>query len=141
MERKRLRRYQCQMQWHNMEIHMFLFFEGEKKQPFTRMTIIPETTKEQLAYADLVKKCMKKQRKQAIEAAKKEFARRNKKPKKTQAVEHPPVQFKCCICQEEHMTNLCALQCGHVMHTECATRCEQCPICKQKVKTRTKLYI
>ena len=140
MERKRLRRYQCHMQWHNMEIHMFLQFEGEKKQTFTKMTIIPDTTQEQLAYVDMVKECMRKERKKAIKAAKKEFARRKKKKPKNTRVE-PPVQFKCCICQEEHMTNLCALQCGHVMHSKCAARCKHCPICKQEVKRRTKLYI
>lgn len=139
-ETRRFKRYQCQMQWHNMEIHMFLLFEGDKEnRKCSRMIVIPETVEQQLAYVNLVKHCMKKERRLAIKSARKEFTRRQQENKPND--DDKPIQFKCCICQEEHLSDLCALQCGHVMHSDCASKCEHCPLCKKKIQFRTKLFI
>ena len=120
---------------------MFLLFDNDKEnRHWSRMTVIPETVEQQLAYMNLVKHCMRQEKARAITSAKKEFSRRRKEEKRSDPDERP-VQFKCCICQEEHLSDLCALQCGHVMHSECASKCEHCPLCKEKIQSRTNLFI
>ena len=118
-----------------MEIHMFLLLDGK----WTRTTVVPDTVQEQMDYMELVKTCMRQQRKQAIRSARKEFKRREKR--RNSSDEENTAHFRCCICQEEHMTKLCALQCGHVMHEGCVSSCDHCPLCKEKITTRTRLYI
>ena len=133
MEKRSVQKYHCHMQWHNMEIHMCLRLDGM----WVRTTVVPETTDEQFAYSNLVRECMESERKRSIKLAKQEFKKRKEEKSKPTI----DVHFKCCICQEEHMGGLCALQCGHVMHSECVASCKKCPLCKQTITTRTKLFL
>ena len=46
---------------------------------------------------------------------------------------------QCCVCFERARNT--ALGCGHVLCGECASRVEECPLCRTPVTIRIKLYL
>jgi E3 ubiquitin-protein ligase RGLG len=46
---------------------------------------------------------------------------------------------QCCVCMERHKNT--ALGCGHVLCENCARSVSTCPLCKQPIASRLKLYL
>lgn len=53
--------------------------------------------------------------------------------------EQKKLKKECPVCFDRVQN--CSFQCGHVFCVQCASKVEQCPTCRVKVQTRTKLFM